>query len=313
MAGRKYSQDTQHRTNRQSTGGFTLVELLVVIVIIGILVGLLLPAVQNARESGRQTACKNNLNQMGSAIVQYAEANNQYYPHGSPDSEKHGLFTDLLPYLGQLPIWNDLNLDGIPHNELHRYTFLSVYRCPSFIGPNVVPKNAAGTADYMWGALGTYQGVGGTLYRNGEKITESSQYGDMPHNGMFGWDERRHDRDFANDGLSNTLAIGEFVHSDKDASSFYSGDPGNVRAWILGANDGTGTYAFKVVELPINSKIDRIANKIPYNHLPHGSFHPEGAHFVFGDGHVQFLNESLDLEIYRAMATCNGGEVYVMP
>ena len=40
-------------------GGFTLVELLVVIAIIGALVGLLLPAVQAAREAARRSSCGN--------------------------------------------------------------------------------------------------------------------------------------------------------------------------------------------------------------------------------------------------------------
>lgn len=67
---------------RATRSAFTLVELLVVITIIGILVGMLLPAVNYAREAGRQTQCKTNLKNMGIAL----EAYNQQYnslPYGS--------------------------------------------------------------------------------------------------------------------------------------------------------------------------------------------------------------------------------------
>ena len=60
---------------------FTLVELLVVIAIIGVLVALLLPAIQAAREAGRNAQCKNNLRQVGIAFLNY-EAGMKSFPSG---------------------------------------------------------------------------------------------------------------------------------------------------------------------------------------------------------------------------------------
>jgi prepilin-type N-terminal cleavage/methylation domain-containing protein len=52
---------------RKPCGGFTLVELLVVVAIIAILMAILLPALHMAREKAREAACISNLKQIGVA------------------------------------------------------------------------------------------------------------------------------------------------------------------------------------------------------------------------------------------------------
>src|SRR5256885_12647314 len=95
---------------RATSAGFTLVELLVVIAIIGILIGLLLPAVQAAREAGRRTQCSNNLRQLGLAVHNYHDINNQlpalytHYINGDPNVSGQAGYswswiTQLLPFM----------------------------------------------------------------------------------------------------------------------------------------------------------------------------------------------------------------------
>ena len=72
-------------TTRHSA--FTLIELLVVLAIIALLSALLFPAFKRAQESGNQTNCVSNLNQIHIAVNQYLQDTKRY-----PDS-----LVDLLP------------------------------------------------------------------------------------------------------------------------------------------------------------------------------------------------------------------------
>jgi prepilin-type N-terminal cleavage/methylation domain-containing protein len=105
--------------------GFSLIELLVSIGIIGVLLSALMPAMRVARQEALTVRCMAQLNQLGTALHLYANANHGSLPAwsnwhtwpvgGSDDSSGPAWTIELIPYLGQ------------PDSPL--------YNCPAFPGP----------------------------------------------------------------------------------------------------------------------------------------------------------------------------------
>lgn len=131
--------------------GLTIVELLVVIAILAALFALLLPAIQSVRERSRMTTCMNNLRQIGLAVVNFADSNQQRLPASwrtiTDEDGKieqiavyglaHTSFswrTTILTYLDEQPLHDQLNFASTPiaqENANLVGTILPIFQCPT--------------------------------------------------------------------------------------------------------------------------------------------------------------------------------------
>lgn len=307
-------------TRRGRFRAFTLVELLVVVTIIGILIALLLPAVQAAREAARRMQCSNNLKQMGLALHGYHEARG-WFPAGESisipgqckgnDCRGNPIWFAMMPYLELANVESLYNysinwgwaewVNNDPAGKVYVYTPMPVYQCPSDFRLQQYPS------------LRNYHAVCGGKTRTANNPTG----GDVFQDGLFAINKWRRMGDIR-DGSSNTLAIGEGAHGDRGGLGV-SANPslGGPDAWAFGCGCAkpcavsahTHARSLRNTKYAINSNLVPIPSNAN-NEVPFGSFHSGGAQFVFADGHVAFLNDTIDLlNVYQPLSTIDGAEV----
>ncbi|NOZ39014.1 MAG: DUF1559 domain-containing protein [Planctomycetes bacterium] len=282
------------RPRNSQRRGFTLVELLVVIAIIGVLVGLLLPAVQAAREAARRTQCQSNLRQIGIGLAGH-EATYRIFPVGcveckfipgnpanapsAPWNIAFGLrrYTSwnlrLLPFIEQQPVWQ-LYDDTKPFDHADNREAIST-AIPTFLCPSA-PRESKDDAftDYC----GMY-GVGGKG-RDRDEVDSPHWLNDASLGVMLYEVPTRASE--IPDGLAHTVLVAERAGSEQQSQ------------WADGHN---------CFDQNQNTGINQFDDNEIY------SKHPGMAGVVYCDGHVQFLNASIEQSVLLAVLTRAGGEV----
>jgi prepilin-type processing-associated H-X9-DG protein len=216
-----------------------LIELLVVIAIIAVLIALLLPAVQAAREAARRAQCVNNLKQIGVALHNYITAFDVLPPgrfntYISGQGNCWGAYSQLLPQLDQVAVFNSLNFNLAPDstttsvsNSTGFQTFINSLLCPTDSVPQLITVSGSQFATHNYN-LNT--GSGYSVVQNPVTPLVGVPNGPFYENSKVG------PAAFV-DGMSNTAAVTETVRST--SSSTYATDPLGVFL-VTGDNATTG-------------------------------------------------------------------------
>jgi prepilin-type N-terminal cleavage/methylation domain-containing protein/prepilin-type processing-associated H-X9-DG protein len=310
---------------------FTLVELLVVIAIIGILIALLLPAVQSAREAARRTQCTNNLKQIGLALHNYVAAK-KTLPEGltQPPSSNGGPFNTwaprLMPYMEMGATYARYSFaagySGDLTNRPIFQTIFAEYICPSDNPPPSKQNSDQAHSNYVacFSPDGTMVEPG--LTNLGDTCNNDPSKNPAKRKAMFNVNVVKRVSKVI-DGMSKTIGFSECIAlgdqgTEWDIRGFWwypwgcqythHRTPNTLIADSVWAGVGSG-YCISTLEAPCklngacHSTIDFAAR----------SRHRGGVNAAKGDGSVTFYTDSIDLVVWQALASIDGGESVTIP
>jgi hypothetical protein len=260
-----------------------------------------LPAVQQARESARRAACKNNIRQIGLALHNY-ESTHTIFPIGALGTTGNVAVgnplttwqTLILPYVEQANVHSQYNFNvrfDDASNAAVVNKILPVYLCPSQPATGLV-NNLYGPS-HFGGNAGTIPGTpDGILYP-----MSAIRIADIQ------------------DGTSSTLAAGELAY---DIGGWARGAINSGGGGGGGGGGGSGQGFSRAVmrwwkaaascaRAGINPPVTTCSSSTERS-FQFSSMHVGGCHFVLADGSARFISENIDLQLFNYLLTRSGGE-----
>jgi prepilin-type N-terminal cleavage/methylation domain-containing protein/prepilin-type processing-associated H-X9-DG protein len=327
---------------------FTLIELLVVIAIIGILIALLLPAVQKVREAANRSSCSNNLKQIGLAIQNFHDTHNFLPPSALRDDWPTWavLILPYVEQDNLYKMWNinyryaeqSRDPDPRPHN-------VKTYFCPSRRSADGVGHsvNDIAAANDPANALGSFPGgLSDYACNSGNDSTNNRSNGVLTYGHCVGVtpDGQTITGNFylsplgtrittwtgvttiasITDGTSNTLLVGEkhirpFSRDGMNEDrSVFSGNNANNYCRLAGLPPEGVAQSNNVTQYPVIQNPEDVSQTTGNPPTPYdanedfGGPHPGVCMFVFCDGSVKGVKNSVDLVTLTRLVVRNDGQ-----
>lgn len=325
---------------RRHSSGFTITELLVAIAIIGLLVAMILPAVQGSRETARRMTCQNHLHQFGLALHNFEERRRSFpwsggplvraVPGGARFGAGFSVHAQLLADLDQGPLAAKYDFNAVNRNDGDSEVIVPLFQCPSD------PAGSRGTNYRVCeGATVNHQAI--TPDR--KLLGVFDKFDPKPRDISDGLSQTimmseriRSDedlssfqppQDWAGSGLVNFMPSGRAITADEmfDSCASMTG-PGlgyrGTMGWFWVHDEDEDTEYNHVA--PPNSRVTDCAIGTLSGNGPGlgGSFeggmltarshHTGGVNCLLADGAVRIVSDSIDLTLWRSLATMAGHE-----
>ncbi len=283
---------------------FTLIELIMVVTIIAVLVALLLPALQSAREQARRSQCVNNLLQLGIALGNYASAHNVLPPGvvdekgpilNLPRGYHYSWVVQILPFFEQNNLYRRFDFRyGVYHdsNMTARETRVASFLCPS--------SSSRPTISYA----GCHHDIDAPIDANNRGV--------LYLNSRIGYDD-------ITDGPAYTILLGEIV-AGGPTLGWASGTRATLRNTGHRLNEPEFLFGLIAKGPSVRAsgrpaQPEEMEELIEDGLLPVGytggfsSQHDHGANFLFCNGAVRFVRQTVEPMVYQHLGNRSDGEI----